>query len=234
MEDNQIDKSVIIEGDVRIGSGNKICQNVVLLGPLEIGDNNYIGANSIIGALPENAKTMTATDLINGKVGTQGVVIGAENIIRESCVVHGGISRQTHIANKCWIHSQCHIDHDDIVMDGVVLAPCVALAGYVTLMPEAQLGLSATVHQNRTVGGMAMVGMNATVVQDVVPCTIVRGSPARSAGINRIRLERMGLDADAIKMVDDYVHSKKPTPDKLDQRLRDVFELYFRSRDEHP
>lgn len=214
---NEIHPSAVIMNDVELGDGNYVGPFVLLAGPLRIGNNNYIGAHCVIGTPAEDAKGLGPAELRLPQ--PHGVRIGNNNVIRELTIVHGGKVGDTRICDNCWIHSQSHIDHDCILSDGVVLAPCVSLAGMVTIEHFAQIGMAAAIHQQRRIWGYSMIGMNATVVHNVPPFALVRGTPARIAGCNRRRLERMGISAEHIEEVEKWLLSQSEIPGTLPETI---------------
>jgi UDP-N-acetylglucosamine acyltransferase len=125
-----------------------------------------------------------------------GIEIGDRTIIREMSTVQQGTRRPTRIGAGVFLMDKSHVAHDDHVGDRVTIAPFVGLAGHVTIGDDATVGLNASVHQWRVVGAGAMVGMQSTVTKDVRPFELVKGSPARAGGLNRVRLERLGVPAD--------------------------------------
>lgn len=228
MTDNIIHRTVVIEGDVELGENNYIGANVVLVAPLCIGDNNYIGANTIIGTPPEDATNLDSLT-IREFSGT-GVLVGNNNVIRELTIIHGSIDKPTSIENRNWIHSQSHIDHDCHLHDDVVLAPMVVLAGRVTVERQAQVGMNATVHQEVTIGAYSMVGMNATVVDNVPPCALVKGTPARLSGVNERKLQILGVDKGIIRSLDEFLKGKGDLPNDLPPFLKREFHALIANR----
>ncbi|RYZ77010.1 MAG: acyl-ACP--UDP-N- acetylglucosamine O-acyltransferase, partial [Proteobacteria bacterium] len=77
---------------------------------------------------------------------------------------------------------------------------CNVLVGGHSIIGEgANLGLSAAIHQFRTVGAFAMVGMNSTVTRNVPPFVVAFGSPCEGQKVNRVGLQRSGIaDADLV------------------------------------
>jgi len=223
---NTIHETAIIDSDVVLGENNFIGANVILESPLRIGNNNYIGHNTIIGTAAEDAKNLDSISIRSDY--SVGVIIGDNNVVRELSIIHSGINTPTTIANKCWIHSQCHIDHDCCILDNVILAPMVALAGTVSISSYAQIGMNATVHQNTIIGGYSMTSMNATVVDNISPCSLVIGSPAKSVGVNYKKLEQLVMDYNIISELDDYINNNRESlPILLPKILLHEFVIYM-------
>ena len=77
---------------------------------------------------------------------------------------------------------------------------------------RAILGGLAAVHQFVRVGRLAIIGGCSKLVQDVVPFATADGYPARIYGLNKIGLDRAGVDK------------------KTQQELERAFRILFRSR----
>ena len=117
----------------------------------------------------------------------EGVEIGDGTIIREQSTVHQGTVGPTRIGASVFIMNKSYVAHDCELGDRTQLGPVGSLAGHVFLGDDANVGMNAAVHQHRRIGAGAMVGMNATVVHDVRPWELVKGTPARPSGLNRVR-----------------------------------------------
>ncbi|MBT2500305.1 UDP-N-acetylglucosamine acyltransferase [Agromyces sp. ISL-38] len=194
---NSIHPTAQLTGDVRLGSGNTIGAFAVITGPVEIGDDNWFGSGVVIGAPPEVRGFAHPTDL-DGSVDAAGVRIGDRNVVREYAQIHQGWKHQTQIADDAFIMNQAYVAHDCRLDDGVTLASSVLLAGHVHIGAKANLGLGTTVHQFRTIGRGAMIGMSSVVTRDVPPFAKAFGNPAMVRGANVIGMERSGVAAELV------------------------------------
>jgi UDP-N-acetylglucosamine acyltransferase len=120
-------------------------------------------------------------------------VIGADTVLRDHVVIHHGSVRPTVIGERCWVFSHAYVAHDVVVGDGVTLSAGVALGGHVTVRRDANLGLNVSVHQRRSIGALAMVGMGTPVTRDVPPFATAYGVPPRVHGVNRFGMARSGV-----------------------------------------
>jgi acyl-[acyl carrier protein]--UDP-N-acetylglucosamine O-acyltransferase len=154
-----------------------------------------------------NFKEWSATN--SSKVS--GVKIGDYNVMRDRVSIDSGTVQETTIANHCYIHSNCLVNHDCQLSEGVVFAPGVQVAGSCIFGKYSQIGLNAVVHQGRKVGAFAMVGMNATVTRDISEFALSYGSPSRTLGVNRIRLERLGISQNDIDATNDFLIGRNNT-----------------------
>ncbi len=87
----------------------------------------------------------------------------------------------------------CHIAHNCVVGNQVVMVNNASLAGHVIIEDCAIIGGLTGIHQFVRVGAYAMVGGMSRVTQDILPYTIGAGTPFKFGGINRIGLKRRGF-----------------------------------------
>jgi UDP-N-acetylglucosamine acyltransferase len=187
-DDVQIGPYSVVGPDVSLGSGTLIDSHVVLTGHTRIGRNNRVYSFCTLGEVPQDKKYAgEPTEL----------VIGDGNTIREFCSMNvgtvqgGGVTR---IGSNNWIMSYVHVAHDCAIGDQAVMANLTQLAGHVTIGDWAVLGGMVGVHQFVRIGAHAMCGGGSTLVQDVPPFVLCRGSPAQPYGINVEGLQRRGFD----------------------------------------
>jgi UDP-N-acetylglucosamine acyltransferase len=194
---NSIHPTALIDGDVVLGTGNTIGPHVVITGPVVIGDDNWFGTGVVVGAPPEVRSWQHPEDAERRESGN-GITIGDRNVLREYVQVHQGWKARTRVGNDAFIMNQCYLAHDSAVDDGATLASSVLLAGHVLIGSGANLGLGTTVHQFRTVGRGAMVGMSSAVTRDIPPFAKAYGNPSVVRGANVIGMERSGVDGAVI------------------------------------
>ena len=199
-KDVELDPSVkvgaysVIKGKVKIGSGTVIKEHVVIYGPASIGCNNTIYPGAVVGGEPQDLKYKgEETDLI----------IGDGNTIRECVTIHRGTTHKhkTVIGNNNLIMAYCHIAHDCILGDNIVLTNSVQLGGHVVLEDHVTIGGMSGIHQYTTVGRFAFLGGASAAFKDVPPFMIVKGVPAAVTKVNTIGLERNNFDEKSIKLL---------------------------------
>ena len=160
---------VVVEGRTRIGAGAVLCPFCTVGLPPQ--DLKYRG---------EPTETM----------------IGARSQIREHCTIHRGTvtgSGITRIGADCLLMAVAHVAHDCAIGDGVIIANNVVMGGHVEIGDGAVIGGAAALHQFVRIGRGAMVGGVSGVEADVIPFGSVIGNRARLAGLNLVKLKRLGV-----------------------------------------
>lgn len=165
-----------------------------------IGKNCLIHPSVIYGTPPQHLEYYRKSQPDNNP-GT--VVIGDNVIIREFVNVHLPMNRMTKIADNCFIMSHCHVAHDCILEENVILATGAHLGGHTRIMQGAVLGLNCCTHQYTTTGSYAMVGMGAVVTKDILPFTVYNNKHG-CYKINEIGMERNGFSALEIQEVENH------------------------------
>jgi UDP-N-acetylglucosamine acyltransferase len=184
----RVGPGTVIGPDVSLGDGVEIGAHAVLEGRVVIGPRCRIGHGAIIGAEPQDLK-------YRPDIPT-GVRIGEDTVIREYATIHRASheGRDTLVGARCLLMATCHVAHDCVVGDHVVMINGAALTGHVTVEDRATVGGLTGVHPFTRVGTFAYIGGCSKVTQDVPPYTIVDGSPAVARAANVIGMRRGGID----------------------------------------
>jgi UDP-3-O-[3-hydroxymyristoyl] glucosamine N-acyltransferase LpxD len=181
----------VVEGNVRIGEGAVIepfCTvgPDVVIGPgsilrsgarvhprVSIGEASVIGANTVLG--------YEGYGFVRGHDGNKtriphlaGVVIGSHVEIGALAVIQGGALRPTTIEDHAKIDDNVEIGHGARVGRGVSIVGGSAIGGSAIIEAEAWIGINATVRDGRRVGSRALVGMDASVQDDLPDDAIAR------------------------------------------------------------
>ena len=197
----QIDSGVevgpfaVIGPHVRIGSGTTVGPHAVIDGWTEIGPDNRIFQFAAVGGIPQDLKYRGEETWLR---------IGSGNIIREFATLQPGTVTgigETVIGNGNMFMAYCHVAHDCIVGNRVIMANGSTLAGHVQVEDFAILGGLSAVHQFTRVGESAMLSGGAMVGQDVPPYTIAAGDRARMRGLNLVGLRRRGFSEEVISQL---------------------------------
>ncbi|MEP6391752.1 MAG: acyl-ACP--UDP-N-acetylglucosamine O-acyltransferase [Halioglobus sp.] len=184
-----------IGADVEIGAGTVIEPHVVIRGPTQIGARNRIFQFSSIGeATPDLKYHDEPTRLI----------IGDDNVIRESVTIHRGTVQdrsETVIGDSNLIMAYAHVGHDSIIGNHTILVNNTALAGHVYVGDWAILSGYTLVHQFCKIGEHSFSGMGTAIGKDVPAYVTVSGSPAEAKTINSEGLRRRGYSSDSIRQL---------------------------------
>ncbi len=122
------------------------------------------------------------------QMGLQPVtVIHPSAIIAESAIIGTGsqvmagsiIGPEAHLGTSCIINAKVNVDHDNILGDGVEIAPGATLCGVVTVGENTFIGAGATILPGIKIGQDAVVGAGSVVTKDVPEKTTVIGIPAK-------------------------------------------------------
>ena len=126
----------------------------------------------------------------------------------------------------------CHIAHECILGNNIIMSNAATLAGHVQVGDYAVLSGMAGVHQFCRIGKMAMIGGCTKVTMDVAPFTLVDGVPPRCATINRVRMSRLGITQETInkmnqayKIVFRQEMKLKDAVEKLKEEFADIPEI---------
>jgi UDP-N-acetylglucosamine acyltransferase len=187
----------VIDEHVKIGDGTIIKNNVTITGNTSVGKNNIIFPNAVVGSAPQDLKYQ----------GEQTrLIIGDNNVIREFVTINTGTDfggGETVIGNNSFLMACCHVAHDCIIEDDVMITNGTLLGGHIKIEKNAKLmGLSG-VQPFVTVGQYSYVGGHTRIVQDVPPYMIVEGNPAKIRQVNVIGLERDGFSKEQINAIED-------------------------------
>lgn len=178
-----IHESVVIRGNVEVGERVTIEPYAVISGPCVIGDDSYIGAHAMIGGAPQHRgsyPSSTSDPIVMG-----GVEIGADSCIREYATVHHGVIKPTIIGDRVLVMTGSHIAHDCTIGDQATIGSFSIFGGFTIIDEVATLGQGVVTHPWTIIGEHAMIGLNSSVLKDVLPFQKVAGSPAKQLGMNR-------------------------------------------------
>ena len=184
----------VIGPNVVLGENCVIHSHVVIDGHTTIGEGNEIYPFASIGLKSQDLKW---------KGGVTRTTIGDRNTIREYVSVHSatGDGEFTAIGNDNYILAYCHIAHNVVVGNRVVMSNLATLAGHVVVGDHVVLGGMAGIHQFCRVGRNAMVGGCSKVTQDVPPFMLADGNPAEIRMINKVGLERNGFGESVVSSI---------------------------------
>jgi len=123
------------------------------------------------------------------------VEIGDSNTFRECVTINSATAdgEVTSVGSHNHILAYCHIAHNCVLGDRIIMSNVATLAGHVTVDDHAVIGGLVAIHQFCRIGRMSMIGGCSKVVQDVPPFMLADGNPAETRTINKIGMERNGM-----------------------------------------
>lgn len=191
-DDVKVGPWTYIGPDVVIDSGTEIMSHVVIKGPTRIGKNNRIFQFSSVGEECQDKKYAgEPTELI----------IGDNNVIRESCTIHRGTVQDTgvtQIGSNNLLMAYVHVAHDCILGNNLILANAATLAGHVHVDDWAILGGGTMVHQFCHIGTHSMCAGGSIVLRDVPAYVMASGQSASAHGLNTEGMKRRGFSPELI------------------------------------
>lgn len=187
-----IEPFVTIGPNVEIGEGTHIYSNVTIMEGARIGKNCNIYPGAVISGPPQDLKFKGEDTL---------AIIGDNTTIRECVTVHRGTASKgkTVVGSNCLIMAYCHVAHDCVVKDNVIMSNAVQLAGEVVVDEFAVVGGGALVHQFCHIGAHVILQGGALVNKDIPPFVKAGREPIAYAGVNSIGLRRRGYSNETIR-----------------------------------
>ena len=188
----------VIGPDVEIDTNTILHSHVNIVGNTKIGKNNEIFPFASIGTNPQDLKY---------KGESNSIIIGDNNKLREYVNINPGTSQGgtvTKLGNNNLLMVYCHVAHDCILGDNIVLANNVQVGGHVTIEDNAIIGGSCAIHQFSRIGKLAMVGGMTGVLSDIIPFGLSLGNRNNLVGLNLIGLRRAKISNENIKMLQKF------------------------------
>jgi UDP-N-acetylglucosamine acyltransferase len=184
----EIGPLAVVEQDAVVGQGCKLAARSTVKSEVVLGREVSIGEGAVIGGMPQH---------ISPPEHPGRVIIGERTVIRENVTVHRAMKSdgETRVGSDCLLMVGCHVAHDCVVGNRVIITNNVLLGGHVQVGERAVLGGAVAVHQHCRIGRLAMIGGCARVVQDVPPFVMTDGETAMIVGLNRIGARRAGMNA---------------------------------------
>jgi UDP-N-acetylglucosamine acyltransferase len=218
--DVEIGPYCTIGPDVQMGSRVRVRSHAVIEGHTQIGDDCEIYPFASIGAAPQH---------MGHKGEPTRLVIGARNLIREHVTMHTGTAfgrGVTTVGSDCLFYVGCHVAHDCIVGDHVILINSATLGGHVQVEDYVIMGGLSAAHQNTRIGRHAFVGGMAGVNHDVIPYGNVWGNHAHLEGLNLVGLKRRGFTRESINTLRAAYRMLFAEEGTFQERLCDTAEVY--------
>lgn len=192
----QIGPFVFIDKDVEIGEGTVIDANATICEGTRIGKYCHIFPSAVVGAIPQDLKF---------KGEKTYAIIGDYTTIRECATVHRGTASKgkTVVGNNCLIMAYCHVAHDCLLHDHIIMSNATQLAGEVEVDDWAIIGGGTLVHQFTHIGSHVMVQGGSKINKDVPPYVVAARDPVSYCGINSVGLNRRNFTKEQIATIQD-------------------------------
>ncbi len=174
--------------NVTIDAFAYIDDNVIL------GDNCHVFPSAVIGAVPQDLKF---------KGEETWTIIGDNCVLREFVTIHRGTASKgkTVVGNNNLIMAYCHVAHDCVLGNNIIMSNATQLAGEVEIDDYAIIGGGTLVHQFSRIGGHVMIQGGSKINKDIPPFAIVARDPIAFCGINSVGLNRRGFTPEQIHTV---------------------------------
>lgn len=159
-----------------------------------IGDNCHVFPSAVIGAVPQDLK-------FRGE--ETWTIIGNNCVLREFVTIHRGTASKgkTVVGNNNLIMAYCHVAHDCVLHDNIIMSNATQLAGEVEVDDYAIIGGGTLVHQFSHIGAHCMIQGGSKVNKDIPPYAIAAREPIAYCGINSVGLNRRGFTAEQIHTI---------------------------------
>ncbi len=214
-----VESFVTIQKNVEIGEGTWIGPNVTIMEGSRIGKNCKIFPGTVVGAIPQDLKFRGEETL---------AVIGDNTTLREYVTINRGTvaKGKTIVGNNCLLMAYCHVAHDCIIGDYVIMSNATQLAGEVEIDDFAILSGGILVHQFTRIGAHVMIQGGSKVSKDVPPYVTAGREPLSYAGLNSIGLRRRNFSSEQIDLLKEIYkiifQSGKNTSSALEQIEKEI------------
>ena len=195
LDNVEIGPYCFIGPEVEIGANSVLHSHVNIVGNTKIGKNNQIYPFSSIGTPPQDLKY---------KGEKNSLIIGNNNKFREYVNINPGTEQGggvTTVGDNNLFMVYCHVAHDCLISNNIVLANNVQVGGHVSIQNNAIVGGSCAIHQFSRIGESAMVGGMTGVLSDVIPFGLSMGNRNNLMGLNLIGLRRSKISNENIKKI---------------------------------
>ncbi len=159
-----------------------------------IGDNCHVFPHAVIGCVPQDLK-------FRGE--ETWTIIGDNCVLREFVTVHRGTASKgkTVIGNNNLIMAYCHVAHDCILHNDIIMSNATQLAGEVEVDDFAIIGGGTLVHQFTHIASHVMIQGGSKINKDIPPYAIIARDPIAFCGINSVGLNRRGFTPEQIHTI---------------------------------
>lgn len=177
----------VIHEDCVVGAGTSIGAHAVIGPHTRLGARNTIHSHAAVGGAPQD---------LSWKGEVTWLELGDDNTVREFAQLNRGTLKGdgwTRIGSHNLLMACCHVAHDCVLGNHVIMANNALIAGHVAIEDHAILNGAAAVQQFATIGKYSYVGGLTRVVHDVPPFMVVEGHPSKVRKVNTVGLQRAGF-----------------------------------------
>lgn len=183
-----------IEENVVIGAGTRIMAHACVMYGARIGKNCTVFPGAVVSGIPQDLKFDNEESL---------AIIGDNTTIRECVTINRGTRSRGHtiVGENCLLMAYCHVAHDCVLKDNVILGNTVQLAGEVEIDDYAILSGGSLVHQFTRIGKHTMIQGGTRLGKDIPPFTVAGREPVSYVGINSVGLKRRGFTREQVNSI---------------------------------
>ena len=190
----QIDSFTRIHEDVEIGDNCVIHSNVTIFPGARIGDGVTLFPGAVIAGVPQDLKFRGEKTY---------AYIGNGTSIHECATVNRGTAStgKTVVGENCLIMAYCHVAHDCVLGNRVIMSNASQIAGEVHIDDAAVIGGGSLIHQFCHLGRNIMLQGGALVNKDIPPFVKAAREPISYVGLNTIGMHRNGFSDEDIAAI---------------------------------
>lgn len=191
---NNISPLAYVSSKAQIGNNVTIDPFAYIDDNVIIGDNCHVFPSAVIGAVPQDLKYQGEETW---------TIIGDNCVLREFVTIHRGTASKgkTVIGTNNLIMAYCHVAHDCVLGNNIIMSNATQLAGEVVVDDYAIIGGGTLVHQFTHIGGHCMIQGGSRTSKDIPPYVIAAREPIAYCGINSVGLNRRGFTPEQIHTI---------------------------------
>ncbi len=210
----QVGPYAVIDAGVELGPQCVVGPHVYLTGLTRAGAHNRFHAGCVIGDAPQDLKYRDEPT---------GLRIGDHNVFREHVTVHRSnkTAEETVIGSHSFFMANCHVAHNCLVGDHVIIANGALLGGHVTVQDRAFISGNCLVHQFIRVGTLAMMQGGSAISKDLPPFAVALREN-EMCGLNIVGLRRAGFSAEERLQLKQLYHALFRAGRRLREALADA------------
>lgn len=218
-EDTIIGPFCILKGNIEIGPQCVIDSHVHIEGNTRIGRGNRFGSGCVIGGEPQSITYRPEHQT--------SLEIGEDNYFREYVTLNRGTLEgggKTVIGNRNYLMTGAHVAHDCIVGNEVKIANYSSLGGHVEVHDGCFISAYVGIQQRTRVGRLVIMGGHARTTKDIPPFMSATGQ-SNIFGLNLIGMRRSGMPREsinAVKQAFDILYNSGLTTPNAAIRMRET------------